>query len=489
MVCPFLLCYSFSAACFNILLTEQSTFRGIFMDYVLPALAGFVAISSVLLSPKAQTEGAFFRGLSATGEQPGLLTLTFSQVTTWIFARSLLNAAILGFYYGLWGTLAYAFYYFSFITGGRIVDHLRFEHGFDSVQGFLNARFGRWGTGCYNFVVGIRLISEVFANLLVIGILFGASGSQTYTLSILVFAGITLFYSMLGGLRASLRTDLFQMILFLGTLGMLVVLVIGSRSVGISDLWFKPFEISRPGPVLMVVALLQIWSYPMHDPVMMDRGFLADRETTRRSFFHACWISFLCILTFGSLGILAGANAMSGELMNDTLLRLLGELPMLIFSGCLIISAMSTLDSTLSSSAKLVASDMGVLRMSLRNGRMVMAAFMLVGLALVFWGNKDLFSAVAVSGTASMYLAPVVFFSLWGRRDDIPVWSYLFSFILALGGAVLYFTESSGHSSLLPEIHKYTKLLYICVTVLGFGCLSFWLGGLFNRTASVEEDS
>ena len=392
------------------------------MDYVLPALAGFVAISSVLLSPKAQTEGAFFRGLSASGEQPGLLTLTFSQVTTWIFARSLLNAAILGFYYGIWGTLAYSFYYFSFLTGGRIVDHLRFEQGFGSVQEFLGARFGSWGTSCYNFVVGVRLISEVFANLLVIGILFGAAGTQTYTLSILAFAGVTLFYSMLGGLRASLRTDLFQMVLFLGTLGMLVVLVLSSKSLGLSDLWFKPFDFSQPGPVLMLVALLQIWSYPMHDPVMMDRGFLADRETTRRSFFHACWISFLCILTFGCLGVLAGANALSGESMNDALLRLLGELPMLIFSGCLIISAMSTLDSTLSSSSKLIASDMGMMRMTLRNGRTVMAIFMLLGLFLVFWGNKDLFSAVAVSGTASMYLAPVIFFSLWGKREvEVPV--------------------------------------------------------------------
>ena len=454
------------------------------MDYVLPVLAGFVAISSVLLSPKAQTEGSFFKGLSASGEQPGLLTLVFSQVTTWIFARSLLNAAILGFYYGIWGTLAYAFYYFSFMTGGRIVDHIRFEHGFQSVQSFLAARFGPWGTGCYNFVIGVRLISEVFANLLVIGILFGAAGSNTYTLTILAFAGVTLFYSMLGGLRASLRTDLFQMVLFLGTLAMLVVLVINSNAVAFNDLWFKPFEMTQPGPVLMVVALLQIWSYPMHDPVMMDRGFLADRETTRRSFFHACWISFLCILTFGCMGVLAGANAISGESMNDALMRLLGEWPMLVFSGCLIISAMSTLDSTLSSSAKLVASDMGVLRMSLRNGRMVMAVFMLLGLVLVFMGNKDLFSAVAVSGTASMYLAPVVFFSLWGKRRDIPVWSYLFTFVLALSGAALYFTESSGHTSLLGDLHKYTKLLYICISILVLGCLSYWLGGLFNRSAS-----
>ena len=139
--------------------------------------------------------------------------------------RSLMNAAILGFYYGIWGSLAYAFYYFSFLTGGRIVDQLRFEQGFDSVQQFLRARFGAWGTRCYNVVIGIRLVSEVFANLLVIGILFGAAGSQAYTLAVVGIALVTLVYAMMGGLRASLRTDLYQMMIFLVVLLALTVLV------------------------------------------------------------------------------------------------------------------------------------------------------------------------------------------------------------------------------------------------------------------------
>ena len=451
------------------------------VDYILPVFAGVIALVSVVLSPKAESEGAFYQGLSAAGRRPGLLTLTFSQVTTWIFARSLLNAAILGFYYGIWGTLAYAIYYLSFLTGGRIVDSLRYEHGCSSVQEFLRQHFGGWGTGCYNLVIALRLISEVFANVLVIGILFGVAGSDAYTLTILGFSAITLFYSMLGGLRASLRTDVFQMVIFLGTLVLLVALVVGHPSVQLQDLWFKPFVFDQPGPVLMLVALLQIWSYPMHDPVMMDRGFLADRETTRKSFLHAAWISILCIVTFGCLGVLAGAQAAEGASMNDTLMQLLGTGPMLLFNSALVISAMSTLDSTLASSAKLLAVDMGVMKTSLRNGRVVMALFMLVGLLLVFGGNKDLFSAVAVSGTASLYLAPVIFFSLWGKRRDIPLWSYLLSFVLAIAAAVLYFTESSGYSQLLGDAHKYTKLLYLTGTVLALGCLGFWIG---DKTAA-----
>jgi Na+/proline symporter len=453
----------------------------IILNPVLPILVGVVAIVSIFMSVRARNSATFFHGMSVDGQQPGLLTLTFSQVTTWIFARSLLNAAILGFYYGIWGTLAYATYYLSFLTGAKIVDSLRFEHGHKSVQLFLQARFGGIGTGCYNFVIGIRLISEVFANLLVIGIIFGAAGTAGYTITILAFALVTLLYSVVGGLHASLRTDLFQMLVFLVTLAVLLVMTVTNNSFQFADLGFKSFNISDPGPVLLAVALLQVWSYPMHDPVMMDRGFLADRDTTRRSFLHAAWISVACIIAFGSIGIFAGANAIAGESMNSVLLRILGELPMLFFSVALVISAMSTLDSTLSSSAKLVAVDMNLVKPTLFNGRLSMVVFMVIGVAFVFTNNKDLFSAVAVSGTASMYLAPVIFFSLWGGRNDIPVWSYLMTFVLAVSGALLYFTESSAYTMLLGDTHKYTKLLWISFTVLLGGCLLFWIGGKVSQ--------
>jgi Na+/proline symporter len=446
------------------------------MTTALPVIAVLIAMASILLSRRARTTDSFFAGRSESGEPPTLLMLTFSQVTTWIFARSLMNAAILGFYYGIWGTLAYAFYYLSFLTGGLIIDSLRFRHGYASVQDFLRDRFGRWGTSCYNVVIGVRLVSEVFANLLVVGILFGAVGTDLYTWSILAFVLVTLLYAMLGGLRASLRTDVFQMGVFLLTLAVLMLIVAGEGLFTTGNLLSVPFAISDPGPVLMLVALLQVWSYPLHDPVMMDRGFLADRATTRRSFLHAAWVSFLCITAFGALGIIAGAQAGEGEAMTAVLQRLLGDVPMLVFNIALVISAMSTLDSTLSSSSKLVVVDMRLLPATLANGRWAMAVFMLLGLGLVFWGNDDLFSAVAVSGTASLFLLPVILFSLWGGRTDVPVWSYVLTFLIAIGGSALYFTESSGYSHWMGDMHKYTKLLFISLAVIVSGCLVYLLG-------------
>ena len=450
------------------------------MNYILFTITGIIVALSFAVVSNAKTANAFYSGRSPKGQAPSLLTLIFSQVTTWIFARSLMNAAILGYFYGIWGTIAYAGYYLSFLTGGKIIDNLRFEQGFNSIQDFLRQRFGHTGVNCYNIVIIVRLISEVFANLLVIGLLFGEVGSSTYLIAILSFSLVTLTYSMLGGLHASLKTDVLQMSIFVFVLIILIITVIGSGQFSITDFGFIEFQIDKPGPILMLVALLQIWSYPMHDPVMMDRGFLADRITTRKSFLHAAWISIICILIFGSLGVLAGANADAGESMNSVLMRLLGEWPMLLFSTTLIISAMSTLDSTLSSSSKLVVVDMKLVPSSVKNGRIIMLVFMLLGLTCVIYGNQDLFSAVAVSGTASLFLAPVAFFSIFGKQKDIPCWSYLFTFCVAMLGASLYFSESSGYTQFLGEAHKYTKLLQISFVVLVVGCSLFWIGREVN---------
>ena len=456
-------------------------------NHIIALIVAMVVLSAVSFASvrRSANNNGFYLGLSEEGMPPGLLTLVLSQVTTWIFARSLLNAAILGFYYGIWGTVAYAVYYLSFFTGGAIVDSLRFRHGAHSVQTFLSDKFGKPGVACYNFVIGVRLVSEVFANLLVVGILFGAAGGFAYSAAIIVFALVTLGYAVIGGLRASLNTDAVQMTLFVFTLSLLAGTMFVHEEFMTDTLLFMPFDISSPGVALIAVAFMQIWSYPMHDPVMMDRGFLADRETTKRSFLHAGWLSFVCIFLFGLLGVFAGANANENEEMQAALLRLLGEWPMLLFSLSLLISAMSTLDSTLSSSAKLIVMDMKKLPQTLASGRMVMALFMLAGLLMVFFGGKDLFGAVAVSGTASMYLAPVVFFNLWGGAQNIPKWSYLVSFAAAMSGAALYFSESSGYSDIITFAgaeHKYTKLLLICTAVLIIGNTAFAIGKKINSS-------
>ena len=452
----------------------------------LGAITAFAAVVSLWLSPRVRTFGSFYHGHHADGRAPGVLALTFSQVTTWIFARSILNAAILGYAFGIAGALAYTAYYLSFLTGAWIIASLRFHHGFNSVQDFLFARFGSTGTTTYNFVVGLRLLSEVFANLLVIGLIFGDDGSTAYVGSILLVGAVTLGYSLSGGLNASIRTDVFQMSVFLIALALLMAAALATGSFDLEALVRSSPDAQSPGWALLAVALLQVWSYPMHDPIMMDRGFIADRRTTMASFYHAAWVSIACILTFGLLGVWAGLNKAAGESFVATLTRLVGDGPMLLFNITLVVSCMSTIDSTYSSAAKLTILDMGLARPTLLNGRIAMVLFLLGGLILVFIGSKDLFEAVAVSGTASMFLAPVVFFSLWGGSERVPVWSYLTAFFTSFAAAAFYFLESSGYTSVIGALsgltNKYSILLLLSAVTLAIGCAAFALGLAVNRS-------
>ena len=456
------------------------------MDFLFTGLLVALAVASFVFAPRVVDTNGFFKGLAPGGQAPGVMALTLSQVTTWIFARSLMTAAVLGFYYGIAGGLAYSAYYLSFITGGAIIRSIRFRHGCHSVQDFLRERFGRGGVVCYNIVIAVRLLSEVFANLLVIGIIFGDAGSNSYAVAIVVLAVATLGYSMLGGLRASLRTDVFQMLAFLVIFGVVIAMLFTT------DLWSWQAALSSsshdgavPGWILLAVAGLQFWSYPLHDPVMMDRGFIADRRTTMASFVHATWISIICILGFSMLGVFAGLNAAEGETMMTALSRMLGPVALMFVNLALIVSAASTLDSTLSSAAKLSIADLGLFSVSLKNGRIAMALFMLGGLLFLFGGTKDLYSAVAVSGTASMYLAPVIFFSIWLGKKNIPLWSYYLSFITALAGAALYYTEAGAITDILAPLtgleHKYTKLLVISAAIMVLGNGFFLLGLLQSR--------
>lgn len=442
------------------------------------AFAATILASFYVAPRRAGVEG-FFGGRVA-GQPPGLLVLVLSQVTTWIFARSLMNAAILGFYYGFAGTLAYAAYYLSFLSGGYIIGQLRLR-GAISVQDWLGAQFGTTGTRSYNLVISLRLLSEVFANLLVVGLIFSAVMPELAwagTAAIILVALLGLAYSAWGGLSAALQTDVVQMLVFLVVFGIAFIFLIAQPEFSFGAIFAaEGASGTRPGWVLLAVALLQVFSYPAHDPVMMDRGFVADKKTTRAAFIHAFWLSSLCIIAFGFFGIQAAIIGASyeGQLLG-TWSTMFPTWVFILLMVSLLVSALSTLDSALSSAARLVVEELGWAPRTLAGGRVVMVVFMVLGGALTLWGNATLFDAVAVSGTASMFLTPVMVAVFMGDRR-VTRWAYLVAFGSAILGAFVYFARSwPSVAAVLPEAHKYEQLLVICVLVLLAGFGAVWAG-------------
>ncbi|MFT5428263.1 MAG: Na+/proline symporter [Psychrobacter glaciei] len=421
----------------------------------------------------------FYQGKSLQGQPPSLWTLVLSQVTTWIFARSLMNAAVLGFFYGIAGTLAYGMYYFSFITGAHIVDSLRFKHGFNNIQTFMQVKFGATGEHLYNAVIGFRLVSEVFSNLLVFGFITTLFVGFNENYLILIIAVATLIYSSIGGLHTALKTDVAQALLTIVAIAVLSVAMFAHPLFSFDDIISSSNTADNKGWILLMVAFIQIWSYPAHDPVMTDRGFLADRATTKKSFYYAAPISMACILLFGLLGVFAQLNNAGGATeVTQTLNTLFSPAVMMLFSFALIISAISTLDSTYASAAKLIVIDMKLVKPTVRNGRLIMLGFLLAGLVFIATGSKDLFDAVAISGTVSLFLAPVVFFSIWSSWEVKP-WAIIVSFVSALMAGIVYMLENGGYITVMAPVfgaeHKYVQLLILCVMASMIGSIAFVL--------------
>jgi Na+/proline symporter len=107
---------------------------------------GFLLVYGVVmyaLSPRSRTAESFYRGADDQGNPVGQWSLTASLFISWIFAKSVTNAANLGAAYGVVGGLAYASYWLSIPVAGYIIYLIRTQTGARSLQDFLTSRFGR----------------------------------------------------------------------------------------------------------------------------------------------------------------------------------------------------------------------------------------------------------------------------------------------------------------------------------------------------------
>ena len=244
--------------------------------------------SSVLLfflAPWAKTPANFFSATSKEEKEPHFWLLTSSLVISWLFAKSIYIAANLGQAFGLIGGVAYATYYLSFGVAGWILYRLRTRGGFYSIHHFLQSKYGRHAVIIFSILIAIRLFNEVWSNTILIGEYFGERGSNSYYLAILVFTGLTLAYTLKGGLRSSLLTDLIQMVAFGVLLAVILGVILPQSGMNSEQVFQTENGSATGGWNLLFVAFIQVFSYPFHDPVMTDRAFIATTANDASRFY------------------------------------------------------------------------------------------------------------------------------------------------------------------------------------------------------------
>jgi Na+/proline symporter len=413
--------------------------------------------SSVILyflSPLAKTTDQFFKAVDEK-KAPNTLVLTGSLIISWIFAKSITNAANLGLSFGIVGGVAYAGYYLSFAVAGVIIYQLRTKGNFKSIHHFLTSKFGKNAMAIFSVLIAFRLFNEVWSNTMVIGSYFGAQGSSSYYWAIIVFTVLTLSYALKGGLSSSIFTDVIQMVLF----SVLLIIILGAiftaddfttKEIASSGTW--SFEL---GLNLFFAAIIQSFSYPFHDPVLTDRGFISSPKVTRKSFIWASIMGVICIILFSFIGVYAQFKGMQGQAAVEVG-KALGVVILLVINFIMITSAASTLDSTFSSFSKLVSIDLNFGK-SISFGRITMIIIAVLGTIPIFF-DAEILSATTISGTMVIGLTPIFIF--WNVK--VPKISFYLTVICGLFFGLLLVMKSFPESLIFTK-GKYADLLWVNV--------------------------
>ncbi|MDB2462945.1 sodium:solute symporter [Algibacter sp.] len=416
-----------------------------------------IIVSSLILfflSPFAKSTNQFFRATKVK-KAPNTLVLTGSLIISWIFAKSITNAANLGLDYGIVGGVAYSGYYLSFAVAGIIIYKLRTKGGFTSIHEFLTTKFGKGAMALFSILIAIRLFNEVWSNTMVIGSYFGETGSEPYYWSIILFTFLTLAYAIKGGLSSSIFTDIIQMGLFTVLLIIILSTVFSVESFGTHEVIASGTWSFELGLNLFFAALLQSFSYPFHDPVLTDRAFISSPKVTRRSFLLASVLGAICIILFSFIGIYAQTQGIKGQAAVEVG-KAFGVVILLAINFIMITSAASTLDSTFSAFSKLLSVDLNMGK-NLTFGRASMAIIAVLGTLPVFL-NTEILSATTISGTMVIGLTPVFIF--WNIK--VPKISFYLSTICGIVfGFLLVFKVFP--EALIFTKGKYADLLWVNV--------------------------
>lgn len=432
---------------------------------------GFLILYGVLmyaLSPSAVTVTSFFRGTDETGRAASTWMLTASIFISWIFAKSVTNAANLGAAHGIVGGLAYATYWLSIPLAGVVIYRLRTRHAATGLVPFLVQKYGRAAALAFSVAILIRLYNEVWSNTAVVGGYFGPAGSPAFIGAALLFTAVTLLYSVKGGLRSSIFTDAIQAGIFVVFMGIVLFYVLPKH--GTTALLENGDFRLGAGVDLLLVAGLQVLSYPFHDPVLTDRGFITEEKSMLRAFVWSGVLGFACVFAFSLVGVHARLEGLPlSDNVPASVAGSLGLGALFVMTVVMISAAGSTLDSTFSSLAKSVAQELPMLAgraidaNPIRIGIWAMVAFALLG-NLPMIAGTDILKATTISGTMVMGLAPVF---LLARFAGGSPWSFHLSFwtgialglLATLGWIPASWAIGDGKYALLLGVNLYGLIL------------------------------
>ena len=296
-----------------------------YLDYGVIALYSLAMLGIGFFVKDSKTKIDFFQG----GRSFGWLALLLSVMATQLSAVSFISApAFVGFKAGgglKWLTFEFAVPLAMIFVALVIVPPL-YRSGVVSAYEFLEKRFGR---STRLLISGVFLVSRSAATgvtVYILAVMMKAMFQISFEQSIVLVCGITVLYSLKGGMRAVIISDAVQMVILL--VSIFVCLGYGFYHIGgwsgftaavdparmrIMDFSKFGFNKDEYGMLPMLLGgLFMYMSYYGTDQTQVQRALAAkDLKTVRKTYVLNGIIRFLVTLAYCSMGLVIGTYMLS----------------------------------------------------------------------------------------------------------------------------------------------------------------------------------
>lgn len=266
--------------------------------------------------------------------------------------------------------------------------------------------------GIFAFIYALATIYTLTSNVTALGVIAEFFPSINYTIATAFILGTICMYTMMGGFKATVRTDILQLV-FLLTGGLITGLLVTHNMSSLSDVisqvnQTKPFEFLTTTNIrdIFLTLLIIIASSTFCDNGLYQRVFaLGNRKNVLKAFGVGCGLYLTSVIGFG---ILSWA-AIAGGVQDKTIYGLMenvqsngGAILLVMFvTGLLSVSA-STMDSSLHSVGSIIASKFRDKSIQRNVAKITIVSFCIIAYALVqlkidLWILLVTFGAVRLS--------------------------------------------------------------------------------------------
>jgi len=330
---------------------------------LIAAIAAYVAVQigiGLWVSRRTRTTADYY----VAGRSLGLFAVTFSLFATWFGAETVMGASAAIAEGGLAAGRAEPFGYFLCLVlmGLRVARRLR-ESGSLTLAGFFRQRFGPGAeTWCVIANVPVSTIWAA-AQMAALAYIVGALTDISVPTALAFAAVVVIAYTMLGGLRGDVVTDMVQGLILLTGLGVLFVLLL-TRPGGLEAVSaIEPAALSLLGEGESWLSRIDSWSIPILGSLVTSEAvarFLGARTPAIAR--RACFAAAALYLVAGSVPVVLGLAGPhlgltlgDGDLFLPSLAReMLPPILLVVFVGALLSAILSTVDSNLLSISSLL---------------------------------------------------------------------------------------------------------------------------------------